>query len=75
MQDILKIVAAVGIGILIESPEKRKKVFGMLDQVGKTAEKTIKEVIPKNVISKGVGVDAITTPTETVPVQTAEYQQ
>lgn len=44
MINIVQGLTLVGLGMLVESKEKRQKVFGLMNKLGKTAEKTVKEI-------------------------------
>lgn len=44
---LLEAVALIGLGIIIESPEKRKLVIDTLDKAGMAIENSIKNFIPK----------------------------
>lgn len=47
IMNIVEAAALVGLGIIIENPEKRKVVIGTLDRLGTTVEKTVKDFLPK----------------------------
>lgn len=42
--NIVQSITLVSLGILIESKEKREKVFGLMNNLGKTAEKMAKQI-------------------------------
>lgn len=44
---LLEAAALIGLGIIIENPEKRRTVINALDKAAATIEKTIKDFIPK----------------------------
>jgi len=52
MINIVQGLTLVGLGMLVESKEKRQKVFGLMNKLGKTAEKTVKEITKSMIISK-----------------------
>lgn len=53
----LQALTLVGVGILIESKEKRTKFFGLINQVGKTTENTIKGLTKDNINNKSIEVN------------------
>lgn len=44
---LLEAAALIGLGIIIENPEKRKAIIGALDKAGNMIEKTIGDILPK----------------------------
>lgn len=48
MNPILVLALGTAFGILAENPEKRKKVFAMVQKTSRSVENVVREVIPKN---------------------------
>lgn len=49
--NLLEAIALVGLGIIIENPEKRKLVIGTLDKTGNIIEKTVKDFVKGGAIN------------------------
>lgn len=50
--EVLKLALAIGLGMVIENPQKRKQLMAGLDKAGSLAVESIKDAMKTNEVAK-----------------------